>query len=126
MVRAVSQAAARQGARVVRSITSLGRGVSGERAVGQLLNLAKNSAARIPSLGRLRRFHIPDFYAPGSAIHEVKNVARLAYTQQLRSFAAFARTEGIEFVLWVRSDTVLSRGLLEAWESGEVVIGIIP
>jgi hypothetical protein len=53
---------------------------------------------------------------------EVKNTQYQPYTRQLRDMAEWAKREGYEFLLKVRTDARLSKPLLEAEKRGEVVI----
>ena len=57
---------------------------------------------------------------------EIKNVAYLGKTQQLRDFAKFASDGGMTFYLWVRSSTVLSAPLSKAIEEGSIILMKIP
>lgn len=59
-------------------------------------------------------------------LNEVKNVGRLAYTQQLRDYAQCAADTGRAFQLWVRGGTVLSPQLQNAVRTGEVTLRTIP
>jgi RHS repeat-associated protein len=94
-------------------------GQAGEKAVG--INGAKT---KIPIPGTTRN-RIPDRLTP-TTLSEVKNVASLSYTKQLRDFATYARHHNLIFELWVRSTTRLSGPLQEAIRRGEIVLRIIP
>ena len=94
-------------------------GQVGENAVGIV---GPKTRINIPGTNRTR---IPD-HLTGTTLCEVKNVRRLSYIQQLRDFAAFARQNGLEFELWVRSNTQLSGPLQAAIARGEIVLRLIP
>ena len=57
---------------------------------------------------------IPDGYIPGVSLSEVKNVASLSFTRQLRTYAEYAANEGLEFNLYVRYGADISKTLLNA------------
>lgn len=89
-------------------------GIAGEQAA----NIIKNTE-RIPSATRTAVYRIPDELTT-TTLGEVKNVANLSYTNQLRDFAAFAQQEGLTFNLYVRGSTTLSRPLQAAVDSGQI------
>ncbi|WP_447410587.1 putative toxin [Clostridium perfringens] len=57
---------------------------------------------------------------------EVKNVARLSYTSQLRSYVTYSQGNGLQFDLYVRSSTRLSAPLLGLQSQGVIRITNIP
>lgn len=57
---------------------------------------------------------------------EVKNVASLSYTTQLRDFTAFSKDAGLRFDLFVRPTTQLSGPLEGAIEAGAISLRNIP
>lgn len=95
-------------------------GKAGEDAVAAVYNIG--SKRKISVNGRNR---IPDGLT-GDSLNEVKNVATQSYTQQLRDFATYAKQQGIEFNLFVRSDTSLTGPLLKAAQAGDINILKIP
>jgi RHS repeat-associated protein len=101
-------------------ITPGGLGRAGEAAAG----IVKNTA-RIPSLTGTAKFRVPDVLNP-AVIGEVKNVARLSYTSQLRDFAQFAQSTGRTFDLYVRRTTELSAQLHAAIRSGAINLRFLP
>ena len=92
----------------------------GEELVKQVADIGKKALIRINGRGR-----IPDGLT-GTTLSEVKNVARLSYTQQLRDFAAFAGARGLTFDLWVRESTRLTGPLLNAIDRGVIKLKFIP
>ena len=77
-------------------------GEAGEAAVAASTGLVKNTTARLGS-------RIPDFVdAASGAFHEVKNVASLSYTKQLREMVQNLG-EGQKLIIHVRENTRLSR-----------------
>lgn len=89
-------------------------GVAGEQAAGIIKN-----TQRIPSLSGTASYRIPDELT-STALGEVKNVANLSYTNQLRDFAAYAQQEGLGFNLYVRGSTTLSGPLQDAVSAGQI------
>lgn len=61
-----------------------------------------------------------------ASVNEVKNVARLSLTPQIRAFGDFAVQSGRQFNLWIRSDTVLSAPLQRYLQSIGAQIKTIP
>jgi Restriction endonuclease fold toxin 7 len=83
---------------------SIGRGAS--------RSIVKNTE-RIPSASGTAAYRIPDMLDHGAqVIGEVKNVASLSYTNQLRDFASYAQANGYQFQLTVRATTKLSGPLM--------------
>ena len=93
-------------------------GTAGVQVVKTLRNIGQEGKQFVVN-GRLRK--ADGFF--GNVIIEIKNVARLAYTQQLKDYVAFAKEHpGVAFELWVRSGAKLSGPLRLADEAGEVII----
>jgi hypothetical protein len=69
------------------------------------------------------KYRIPDVLDPSiGVIGEVKNVARLSYTKQLRDYLAWAKAQNPPylFYLWVRPGTRLSGPLWRAVRNGDI------
>ena len=94
-------------------------GAQGERKIGLSPNRPRK---KIFINGRTR---IPDGITSKSLI-EVKNVARLSYTQQLRDFQAYAAQNGKTFILYTRSTTKPSGPLQRAIDRGDIIHKFIP
>ncbi len=104
--------------------TALARqlGSEGELAA----NILKNTE-RIPSLTGTAAYRIPDVLSQEAGIiGEVKNVANLSYTNQLRDFAMYAQQNGYQFQLFVRPTTVLSGPLQAEIQGGNIVLQFLP
>ena len=85
-------------------------------------NIVKNTN-RIPSLTGTAAYRIPDVLNQAlGMIGEVKNVASLSYTSQLRDFAMYASQKGYSFVLWVRATTQLSGPLQREVAAGRITL----
>lgn len=69
------------------------------------------------------RGRVPDDLTDTS---EIKNVASLSYTRQLRDFERYARQTGRTFDLFVRPSARLFGPLLEARAAGRINIREIP
>ena len=61
-----------------------------------------------------------------TSLDEVKNVASLSYTMQLRTYSEFSSLTGRVFNLWVRPTTRLSGPLRDAISAGDVNLNFIP
>jgi len=98
--------------------TTLARelGKAGEEAVG----IAGPKHA-IPSLTRTAARRIPDRMTT-TTIEEVKNTARVTLTNQLRDFHQWAQYNGLQFILHVRSDAVISPALKALEAAGKLII----
>jgi hypothetical protein len=95
----------------------------GEGAAGII-----KSTERIPSASGSAAYRIPDELGDG-VLGEVKNVAELGYTNQLRDFAADARASdgGLEFRLYLRESTKLVGPLADDVANGLIRrIDILP
>lgn len=97
-------------------------GMAGVRTTGQvgeeLAGIIKNTE-RIPAASGKVGYRIPD-ELNGSVIGEVKNVARLNYSSQLRDFGAYAQANKLQYNLYVRGNTRLSGPLQNAVDSGAI------
>ena len=60
------------------------------------------------------------------ALSEIKNVAKQSFTKQLRDFSAIAKSEGLQFELYVRSTTKLTGPLLEQIHKKNIILKFIP
>jgi len=91
-------------------------GTAGERTVGRLLDLAKNTTPLRNTVSGTDR--IPDFIR-GETLIEVKNASYVAFTSQLRDSAAWAASSaGRSFELWMRTGARVSGTLQEAIDKG--------
>ena len=99
-------------------IVKLGR--VGEDAVRAAYNIGDRGFFRA---GLRMRF--PDGMTR-TTMSEIKNVQSLSYTRQLRDYAAFARSTGRRFDLYVRPSTMLSGPLVDAVKAGDISLKFIP
>jgi uncharacterized protein RhaS with RHS repeats len=106
------------GGRAAANGTVLARtlGAAGEAASG----LVKNTL-HIPSATGTAAYRIPDGLT-ATTLSEVKNVAKLSLTNQLRDFAAFARETGRSFELYIRPNTELSGPLQQFIKDNEIIL----
>ncbi len=95
-------------------------GKAGEDAVRRVVDIGPKVAIRVGE-----RTRIPDGLT-NTVLSEVKNLASVSYTQQLRDFAQHAAENGLRFDLYVRPTSVLSGPLLEAIGSGAIDLRFIP
>ena len=90
---------------VLKEAQALGR-------VGEALAGIEKNSLRIDSLSKTASFRVPDGLTVTNgivtSISEVKNVAYLSYTNQLKNYVAIAQKNGIALDLYVRESTVLS------------------
>jgi len=100
----------------IREAARLGR--LAERAVG-----IPEGAKKLIEIGD--RLRVPDWIKEKKLL-EVKNVAKQGWTAQLKDYAEFAKSNKLQFQLYVRSDTELSRKLRKAQAAGQVTIKHIP
>ncbi|MFB0537482.1 MAG: putative toxin [Anaerolineae bacterium] len=97
-------------------------GRAGEEAAG-----ITGPKTRIDSLAGTAKFRVPDQVDKAvGVVREVKNVARLSYTRQLRDYSLWAQREGYTFELIVRQTTRLSGPLQAAIERGEIIQRYLP
>ena len=95
--------------------TTLGR-------VGEVLSGMTGPKTKIIVSGRTR---IPDKLTR-TTIGESKNVSQLTFTRQLRDYADYAEANKLEFELWVRATTKLSKPLYDAIQQGRITLKFIP
>jgi len=75
---------------------------------GEILAGIVKNTQRIPSVLDPSRYRIPDqLLRSQRLISEVKNVANLSFTRQIRDYMAYAQQEGCTFELFVRETTRL-------------------
>ena len=97
-------------------------GRAGEQAAG-----ITGPKIHIDSLIGTAKYRVPDeVIRPAQILREVKNVARLSYTSQLRDYSLFAQTHGYTFELIVRQTTRLSGPLRAAIQRGEIILRYLP
>ena len=89
-------------------------GQGGEERVRAVYDIGPKPGVPIQMNGRER---IPDGLT-GAALSEVKNVGYQSYTQQLRDYLDFAQAAGIDFDLYLRSNTKVSSRLQDQITSG--------
>ena len=95
-------------------------GQAGEEAVRAAYNIGSKITIRVGE-----RIRIPDGLT-ATTLTEVKNVAQLNLTTQLRDYMAFAQETNRTFVLFVRKGAILSKPLQEAISSGQIILKFIP
>ena len=94
-------------------------GGAGERIVGNILNLNKNTRQLENTASGINR--IPDFWDfANKVIVEVKNVSELSYTAQIRDMVIWADTAGYTFQLWVNNMTELSPAVQALVNTGKI------
>lgn len=98
------------GAEVTKRARQLGK--AGEDAVKAVYDIGEK--AKVVINGRVR---FPDGLTQG-VISEVKNVANLSFTRQLRDYLDYVLSEGFRFDLYTRLETKLSGPLQDAIDSG--------
>lgn len=94
-------------------------GREGETAAGIT---SPKTGVRGPISGRMR---FPDELT-ATLLKEIKNVAKQALTAQLKDYIAIANNLGIDFELWIRSTTRITKPLQEAIKRGDIIPKIIP
>lgn len=97
----------RRANKAARSGIALSRklGKAGEKAVGDI-----GKKKRIESLTGTAKFRVPDGMTT-TTLSEVKNVAKLSYTRQLKDFNLFAQKNKLKFDLYMRSNTQITKNL---------------
>lgn len=99
-------------------------------AIGEALAGIEKNNKWIDSLTKTANYRIPDGLT-SSVISEVKNIAKLSYSNQLKDFVQFAQKEGLQFDLYVRAathslgETKLSGPLNDAIKSGLINLRFI-
>jgi RHS repeat-associated protein len=96
-------------------------GAAGEFAAGIDANAPK-VGIQIPGTSTVR---YPDRLT-ATALDEVKNVARLANTQQLQDFLVYSQENNLTFNVWVRPSTVLTPTVRDLVSSGEINLKYLP
>jgi hypothetical protein len=97
-------------------------GRAGEEAAG-----ITGPKTQIRSLTGTANYRVPDeVVRSAQVLREVKNVARLSYTSQLRDYALYSQQEGYTFELITRQTTQLSGPLQAAIERGEIIWRHLP
>jgi RHS repeat-associated protein len=89
--------------------------------IGETLSGLEKNTTRIPSLSGTANYRIPDGLT-NTVLSEVKNVGQLSFTNQLRDFASYAQSNGLNFNLYVRPTTQLSGPLQQAINEGQVML----
>ncbi len=103
-------------------------GTAAARALGEAGEVAAGivrNTERIPSATGTAAFRVPDALT-ATTLTEVKNVARLSLTNQLRDFAAFAKATGRAFDLVIRNTTELTRPLQEFIRTEGINVRFLP
>lgn len=96
-------------------------GQAGEDAVRGAYSIGDKVPITVNGRGR-----IPDGLTP-TTLSEVKNVASLSYSRQLRNFADYAQQTGRQFDLYVRPGTTLTGPLQDAaGPGGPINLKFIP
>jgi Restriction endonuclease fold toxin 7 len=90
------------------------------RRVSLLPGIVKNSQ-RIPAPSGGAAYRIPDELGNG-ILGEVKNVKSLSYTSQLQDFTSYAKSNGLQFKLYVRGSTTLTGPLQQLVDSGQITL----
>jgi len=90
-------------------------GKQGEDAAG--IN-ARKKGFQVPGTNRWR---FPDAVTE-FVLKEVKNVAKLSFTRQLRDYVKLSKHLGVPFELWVREGAHLSKPLREAIDNGDIIL----
>jgi hypothetical protein len=89
-------------------------------------NIIKNTS-HIRSLSNTAPYRIPDqLLSKAKLISEVKNVASLSYTKQIKDYVLYAQKNGLQFELWVRANTKLSASLKAAINQGLIILRYLP
>jgi RHS repeat-associated protein len=96
-------------------------GAAGETAAGVDASAAK-VGIQIPGTNTIR---YPDMLT-NTSLDEVKNVARLANTQQLQDYLLYAQENNLTFNVWVRPSTVLTPTVKDLVSSGQINLRYIP
>ncbi|HTT90584.1 MAG TPA: RHS repeat-associated core domain-containing protein, partial [Acidimicrobiales bacterium] len=106
------------------SSTALARQLGSEGE--DLAGIDQAAKVRIPSATGTAAYRIPDALTD-TTLTEVKNVAKLSYTNQLRDFYNYASSTGRTFELVTRTNTVLSGPLEQMVNAGQIdLVPILP
>lgn len=57
---------------------------------------------------------------------EVKNVKKLSYTKQLKTYFELAKDQNVKFILKTRSDTILTEPLKQAIKDYGIIVKWLP
>ncbi len=101
-----------------RSSTVLGK--LGEEAVG-----IENKKSFIPSLTQTANYRVPEELT-ASSITEVKNVNRLSLTNQINDFLLYSQQNNLQFNLYTRTNTIISKPLQALIDNGSIILKRIP
>lgn len=102
-------------------------GVEGENAVG-----ISGSKTRIDSYSGTASYRIPDRLTmpnpemPVGVLEEVKNVAYLRYTNQIKDFVQFSQENNLKLIIYTRSTTVIAPPLRPLIENQTIIRLNIP
>ena len=112
---------------LVHNNSSVGADLAKIRRIGQQgeasSTIVKNTT-RIDSVTRPGRYRIPDGL-DDLTLTEIKNVAKLSNTSQLRDFLAHSQANGLTFVLETRAATRLSGPLKDLIDRGLIIHKVI-
>ncbi|MDR3624966.1 MAG: putative toxin, partial [Chlamydiales bacterium] len=95
-------------------------GASGENAVG-----ISGNKVRIPSLTSTAQYRIPD-QLTSSVLVEVKNVNKLALTNQIKDFLLYSQQTTRQLIIYARPDTTFTKPVQQLIDQGLIVIKPIP
>jgi len=121
IIRIIKKNGLKFGANALVSLSKTGTpqqiGKWGEQAVGNI-----GDKIKILVNGRTR---IPDGLTQ-TTLSEVKNVQSLSFKSQLRDFYDYAKTNNLNFELYVRPSTKLSGPLMQEIQNGNIYLKFIP
>jgi RHS repeat-associated protein len=95
-------------------------GAIGENIVREAYEIGEKVAVRID--GKLR---FPDGLTPNK-VNEVKNVAKLNATAQIKAYANFATDSGRDLTVYTRQNTVISGAIADMIRNGDLTIIRVP
>jgi hypothetical protein len=84
---------------------------------GVVFTISPKKGIRGPISGKMR---FPDQLFD-DFLKEVKNVARLALTGQVKDYIEIAKRLGISFELWTRPGTMLTKPIADAIRRGDII-----
>ena len=106
-------------------------GVNATKTAGQLgregmaaAGIEQNTV-RIPSLTGTAQYRVPDGLT-NTTLSEVKNVANQSLTSQVRDYIQYSQQQGLNFELYVRPTTQLSKPLQQQISQGNVTLKLLP
>lgn len=79
----------------------------------------------IPSMTNTAKYRIPDQLTE-TALIEVKNVQYLRYTNQIKDFHLYTKSQGLDFIIKIRPGAKLAQQLQDLVDLGEIIILPIP